>query len=76
MNRLPGEPAYEGLAKKEVKDELRDEYEELVAKKACEVCRPDCKHKECPDDSIACPCFKAMPFDLWLEETKDRRLAL
>jgi len=76
MNNLPGEPGYEGLAKKEVKDELQDEYEDLVAKKMCDVCRPGpCKHENCPEGN-PCPCFKVMPFGLWIEETKDRRLVL
>ena len=73
MNNLPGEPAYEGLAKKEVKDEMQDEYEDLVAKKLCDACQPpECKHKLCPKGTASgCPCFAAKPFDLWLKNYKN-----
>ena len=69
--KLPGEPGFRGLSEKELKDELQGKYEDLVAKKMCDVCRPDyCKHKECPEGN-PCPCFKATPYDLWVEEQNE-----
>lgn len=70
---IPGEPAYEGLGKEQRHIALHDEYEKLVKKRECEVCNPPCGVCKEP-----CPCdnnhkaFRAMEFDLWLEQKTER----
>ena len=72
--KLPGEPGFRGLSEKERQEELHDEYEDLIAKKLCDACNPEpCKGKDCPEvTSDGCPCFRAMPFDLWAKERNER----